>query len=100
MKTKAFIRRVGFGLKPDEQVPTNPLDWAKKQMLVVPKLIWPGRMYSEKEMLDIRVDFTTSEDKLQKTEKDPSKARSVVEDMCKKLLANLVIEDYKIIETQ
>ena len=75
MKTKAFIRRVGFGLKPDEQVPTNPLDWAKEQMLVVPKLIWPGRMYSEKEMLDIRVDFTTSEDKLQKTEKDPSKAK-------------------------
>ena len=33
-------------------------------------------------------------------EKDPSKAKSVVEDMCKKLLANLVIEDYKIIETQ
>ena len=33
-------------------------------------------------------------------EKDPSEARSVVEDMCKKLLANLVIEDYKIIETQ
>ena len=75
MKTKAFIRRVGFGLKPDEQVPTNPLDWAKEQMLVVPKLIWPGRIYSEKEMLDIRVDFTTSEDKLQKTEKDPSKAK-------------------------
>ena len=40
MKTKAFIRRVGFGLKPDEKVPTNPLDWAKEQMLVVPKLIW------------------------------------------------------------
>ena len=75
MKTKAFIRRVGFGLKPDEQVPTNPLDWAKEQMLVVPKLIWPGRMYSEKEMLDIRVDFTTSEDKLQKTKKDPSKPK-------------------------
>ena len=33
-------------------------------------------------------------------EKDPLKAKSVVEDMCKKLLANLVIEDYKIIETQ
>ena len=75
MKTKAFIRRVGFGLKPGERVPANPLDWAKDQMLVVPKLIWPGKIYSEKEMLDIRVDFTTSEDKLQKTEKDPSKAR-------------------------
>ena len=33
-------------------------------------------MYSEKEMLNIRVDFTTSEDKLQKTEKDLSKAKA------------------------
>ena len=33
-------------------------------------------------------------------EDDPSKAKAVVEDMCKKLLANLVIENFKIIETQ
>ena len=33
-------------------------------------------------------------------EKDPKKAKEIVEDMCKKLLANLVIENYKIIETQ
>ncbi len=33
-------------------------------------------------------------------ENDPSKAKSVVEEMCKKLLANLVIENFKIIETQ
>ena len=33
-------------------------------------------------------------------EEDPIKAKQIVEDMCKKLLANLVIEDYKIIETQ
>tara|TARA_Y100001958_G_C20687702_1_gene199596 strand:+ start:43 stop:285 length:243 start_codon:yes stop_codon:yes gene_type:complete len=33
-------------------------------------------------------------------ENDPSKAKGVVEEMCKKLLANLVIENYKIIETQ
>ena len=33
-------------------------------------------------------------------ENDPIKAKDVVEDMCKKLLANLVIENYKIIETQ
>ena len=33
-------------------------------------------------------------------ENDPTKAKSLVEDMCKKLLANLVIENYKIIETQ
>ena len=30
-------------------------------------------------------------------ESDPKKAKDVVEDMCKKLLANLVIEDFKII---
>ena len=33
-------------------------------------------------------------------ENDPKKAKEAVEDMCKKLLANLVIENYKIIETQ
>ena len=33
-------------------------------------------------------------------EEDPIKAKGIVEDMCKKLLANLVIENYKIIETQ
>ena len=33
-------------------------------------------------------------------EKDEIKAKSKVQEMCKKLLANLVIEDYKIIESQ
>ena len=33
-------------------------------------------------------------------ESDPKKAKDVVEDMCKKLLANLVIENFKIIDTQ
>ena len=33
-------------------------------------------------------------------ENDPKKAQDIVDDMCKKLLANLVIENYKIIETQ
>ena len=31
---------------------------------------------------------------------DPKKAKEIVEEMCKKLLANLVIENYKIIGTQ
>ena len=30
-------------------------------------------------------------------ENDESKAKSLVDDMCKKLLANLVIEDYRIV---
>ena len=33
-------------------------------------------------------------------ENDPRKAKDKVEEMCKKLLANLVIENYKIIDTQ
>ena len=47
----------------------DPLNWAKSQMTFAPKLIWPGKIYSEKEMLDIRVDFTSQEDRIQKTEK-------------------------------
>ena len=33
-------------------------------------------------------------------ESDPNKAKDKVEDMCKKLLTNLVIENYKIIDAQ
>ena len=33
-------------------------------------------------------------------ETDPKKAKDKVEEMCKKLLANLVIENFKIIDTQ
>ena len=33
-------------------------------------------------------------------ENDPKKAKDNVEEMCKKLLANLVIENYKIIDSQ
>ena len=33
-------------------------------------------------------------------ENDPVKAKDNVEEMCKKLLANLVIENYKIIDAQ
>ena len=33
-------------------------------------------------------------------ENDPNKAKDNVEEMCKKLLANLVIENYKIIDAQ
>ena len=33
-------------------------------------------------------------------ENDPNKAKEIVEEMCKKLLANLVIENYKIIDSK
>jgi len=37
---------------------------------------------------------------IDKKENDKKKAEKEVEEMCKKLLANLVIENYKIIESQ
>jgi len=37
---------------------------------------------------------------IETNEKDKNKAEEKVEEMCKKLLANLVIENYKIIESQ
>ena len=33
-------------------------------------------------------------------ENDPKKANEIIEEICEKLLANFVIENYKIIETQ
>ena len=33
-------------------------------------------------------------------ENDPKKANKIINEICEKLLANLVIENYKIIETQ
>ena len=46
MKTKAFIRRVGFGLKPDEPVPSNPLDWAYNQK-AIKQIYLEGNFFSK-----------------------------------------------------
>lgn len=79
MGPRDFLRRVGFGLRPNQPLPSDPLGWAQAQMETVPDLIWPGRIYSEKEMLDIRVDFTTAEQKLEQTVKDPAKMKPMRE---------------------
>jgi uncharacterized protein (DUF1800 family) len=48
---KNFFRKVAFGLKPDEQIPSDPLTWAQKQIETVPELNWKGKyILSEKEM--------------------------------------------------
>ena len=39
MKPRSFIRKVGFGLRPEEKIPKDPLNWAKSQMTFAPKLI-------------------------------------------------------------
>ena len=32
-----FFRKVAFGLKPEQKIPTDPLTWAQKQVESVPK---------------------------------------------------------------
>ena len=52
-----FYRKVGFGLRPDEDVPKDRLGWAAEQVSGIPPLVWPGKIYSVDEMLDIRTSF-------------------------------------------
>ena len=35
---KNFIRKVAFGLSPNEEVPSDPLNWATEQIKNVPEL--------------------------------------------------------------
>ena len=61
---KNFFRKVAFGLKPDEQIPSDPLTWAKKQVETVPELSWKGKhIYSEKEMRKYWIEQRIGEDR-------------------------------------
>ena len=75
MQPKNFIRRVGFGIRPDEPNPADSLNWALEQFDHPSNLIWPGRIYSQSEMLDIRIDFVDSEDAIDSGTKNPAEAR-------------------------
>ena len=59
MMTKAFIRRVGFGLRPDEVIPEDPLNWAKSQMNMSPKLIWFRLSLNEETLIFESVDLSS-----------------------------------------
>ena len=61
---KNFFRKVAFGLKPGEQIPSDPLTWAKKQVETVPELSWKGKhIYSEKEMRKYWIEQRIGEDR-------------------------------------
>ncbi len=48
---KNFFRKVAFGLKPEEKIPSDPLTWAQKQVETLPELNWKGKyILSEKEL--------------------------------------------------
>ena len=70
-----FYRKIGFGLRPGEDIPKDRLNWAAEQVSGIPPLIWPGKIYSVDEMLDIRTSFLSAEQKLEQTITDPNELR-------------------------
>ena len=51
---RAFFRKIGFGLGPDDDIPADPVAWADKQVESVPDMSWPGVIPTAKELLDQR----------------------------------------------
>ena len=47
---KNYFRKVAFGISPNEEVPSDPLNWALNQLDDIPKLSWTGKIHSEKEL--------------------------------------------------
>ena len=48
---KNFYRKVAFGLKPDEKIPSDPLVWATSQITdKIPEFSFKGKIYSEEEL--------------------------------------------------
>ena len=45
-----FFRKVGFGIGPDEKIPSDPLKWALDQLDEVPSFVWQGNIPTEKEL--------------------------------------------------
>ena len=59
---KNFLRKVAFGLKPDEKAPSDPLMWAQKQVETIPEYNWKGKyILSEKEMRKYWITFRVEE---------------------------------------
>ena len=43
---KNYFRKVAFGISPNEEVPSDPLNWALNQLDDIPKLSWTGKIHS------------------------------------------------------
>ena len=49
-----FFRKVAFGVGPNQEVPTNPIDWSQAQVENVPKISWRKPLPTESELLKLR----------------------------------------------
>ena len=68
---KNFFRKVAFGIGINDQVPSDPLSWALKQVDEVLELSWKGKIFTEKELRGHYRDYVYGDrEKLRKKYKD------------------------------
>ena len=70
MKPRDFIRKIGFGLRPNEDLPSQPTTWAKDQIWTTPDLVWPDKLYSHEELNSFRQKYSTARKKIKKSVQD------------------------------
>ena len=61
---KNFFRKVSFGIGPNEEVPSDPLNWALNQVNEIPDLSWQGKIYTEKELRKHYRDYVYNDRKV------------------------------------
>ncbi len=59
-----FFRRVGFGINPRQDVPSDPLEWSKAQVDNVPAYDWPNHIPSTKDGLNIMIKEHQDKEKI------------------------------------
>ncbi len=47
---KNFFRKVAYGVGPNENIPSDPLNWALNQVDKIPDFSWKGKILTEKEL--------------------------------------------------
>jgi len=61
---KNFFRKVAFGIGPNEDVPSDPLNWALKQVDDIPDFSWKGKILTEKELRGYYRDWVYGDRKI------------------------------------
>ena len=61
---RSFFRKVGFGIGPHEDVPDDPLQWAKSQLQDVPELSWPHQIPTGEALLTKYAHFVYQDRKV------------------------------------
>lgn len=76
-----FFRKIGYGLRPKEDFPDDPIKWATAQVEKPAPLTWPGHIPTAEELLDHRAHFVYQDRRvLRKKHKTDRKAYKKAKD--------------------